>query len=688
MKPSVMRGKLGQPLAPAIFGPTQGELAIGNASERGAGEHLGYQPGLDGLRAVFVAWVLLFHSGVSWAVGGYLGVSGFFALSGFLICTLLLEERAAHGRVDLRRFAARRVRRLLPAAWVGIGVALVYGATLAPDPVLRAMPGDAIASLAYVVNWRFILAGASYEALFAEPSPLTHLWSLAIEGQYYVVFPLVLVGLHSLARGRALVMGLVIAGLALASTVWMAVLFDPTADTARVYYGTDTRAAELLVGAVFAVGWWSLRRRREGRDLPVAAVRALDAVAVAALVALTYAAATVEQPTDGLYQGGLALHALLVLPVLAASLVPGAVRRVLALEPLRLVGLVSYGIYLYHWPIFLALTPGRTGLEGWTLFAVRTAATLAAATLSYHLVERPFRDRRVITTNVLRITAPLAALAVVVGALTLPDPAPDRFVVAEGETTVDWSDLEELEEATPVVPDAPVVTVVGDSTSLRLDYGMHVVAASTGAVEMSPGWAGIGCSLVSEGLYRSEGAEYGVRDNCVDWPGQWRNLLASNDTDVAVVLMGVWDISDHLLPGDTVWRGPGDPVYDEVLARYIRDAMAVLAEEAEVVVWLTIPQIELGLGLPVRPPADPASDPARGERMNELVREQAATFPDGTVEVVDLRGWFDALPGGPLDPSIRPDGVHLSETSAPVVAEWVVDEVLEIWIDRANAAAD
>lgn len=685
MKPSVMRGKLGQPLAPAIFGPTQGELAIGNASERGAGEHLGYQPGLDGLRAVFVAWVLLFHSGVSWAVGGYLGVSGFFALSGFLICTLLLEERAVHGRVDLRRFAARRVRRLLPAAWVGIGAALVYGATLAPDAVLRAMPGDAIASLAYVVNWRFILAGASYEALFAEPSPLTHLWSLAIEGQYYVLFPLLLVGLYAASRGRALVMGLVLGALAVASTLWMAYLFDPAEDTARVYYGTDTRAAELLIGAVFAVGWWSLRRSRQGRDLPTGAIRALDGVAVVALGALTVAAVTVEQPSDGLYQGGLALHALLVLPVLAATLVPGGVRRVLSLEPLRLVGLVSYGIYLYHWPIFLALTPARVGIDGWALFAVRSAATLAAATLSYHLVERPFRDRHVITTTVLRVTAPLAAVAVVVGALTLPEPTPNRFEVAEGETSVDWSDLEELEPAAPVVPDAPVVSVFGDSTSVRLDYGMRVVAAETGDIEVAEGWAGIGCSLVTEGLYRSEGAEYPVREHCADWQGQWRDLLAANDTEVAVVLTGVWDISDHLLPGDTAWRGPGDPVYDEVLARYIREAMAVLAEGADVVVWLTIPQIELGLGMPVRPPADPASDPLRGVRMNELVREQAATFPEGTVEVVDLRDWFDALPAGPLDLSMRPDGVHLTETSAPVVAEWVVGEVLEIWIERANA---
>src|SRR5690606_7183941 len=135
-----------------------------------------------------------------------------------------------------------------------------------------------------------------------------------------------------------------------------------------------------------------------------------------------------------------------------------------------------------------------------------------------------------------------------------------------------------------------------------------------------------------------------LRDNCVDWPGQWRDLLAANGTEAAVVLIGVWDISDHLLPGDTVWRGPGDPVYDAVLAARINEAIAALAAPADVVVWLTIPQIELGLGMPVRPPADPASDPARGERMNELAREQAATFPEGTVEVVDLRAWFEALP--------------------------------------------
>jgi peptidoglycan/LPS O-acetylase OafA/YrhL len=145
---------------------------------------LGYQPGLDGLRGVFVIAVLLFHGGFGWAIGGYLGVSGFFTLSGFLICSLLLDERFNNGRIDLVRFWKRRARRLLPAAWLALAGALVYGAVAAPPAVQRDIPGDVIAALAYVANWRFIVNETSYEALFSEPSPVTHLWSLAIEEQY------------------------------------------------------------------------------------------------------------------------------------------------------------------------------------------------------------------------------------------------------------------------------------------------------------------------------------------------------------------------------------------------------------------------------------------------------------------------------------------------------------------------
>ena len=183
-----------------------------------AGERLiPYRPGLDGLRGLSVAAVLAFHGGFSWAVGGYLGVSVFFTLSGFLITSLLLAEHDRKGHVALRHFWGRRFRRLLPAsllALVGIGV---FGLTVATAEQAERLGGDIAAAVAYVANWRFIFGGTSYGDLFAEPTPVLHFWSLAIEEQFYLVYPLFMVGLLGLAKGRRLVVGGVLGALLVAS---------------------------------------------------------------------------------------------------------------------------------------------------------------------------------------------------------------------------------------------------------------------------------------------------------------------------------------------------------------------------------------------------------------------------------------------------------------------------------------
>jgi peptidoglycan/LPS O-acetylase OafA/YrhL len=646
---------------------------------------LGYQPGLDGLRGVFVVAVLLFHGGFAWASGGFMGVSAFFTLSGFLICSLLVDERADTGRIDLGRFWVRRARRLLPAAWLALGGVLLYGATLASPSVQRDLQGDVLAALAYVANWRFIASGSSYEALFAEPSPVTHLWSLAIEEQYYLVFPLLLVGVMAVGRGRRVVLGATLAVLAVASTVWMAVLFDPGVDTARVYYGTDTRVAEMLIGAVAALFWRRWRLDVPARPSRRASQTTLQVAGMAALVAIVASWSQLGVSSAVLYRGGFALHALLVVVVLFAAVQPGPVRALTAFEPLRRLGLISYGVYLFHWPIFLWLNPVRTGLDGWALFSLRVGVTLAVSITSYLLVERPIRRGVVLRGKVGLAVAPVAAVVLVAGALLAPSPAPSILQAGQFGDEIDPfagldHDIEaRIDEAAESEGSIPTISVFGDSTAIGAFYGLLDVDSTTGRLVVVPGHMRLGCGLVRAASLRSHGELYPLSDECASWPQNWSAALESSQPNIAVVLFGPWDASDHLLPGETEWIAVGHPRYDEFARAEIREALELLTGEVDLVVWLTSPPIDQGRNAVPRGPIDPASDPARIIRWNELVAEAVAEYPEDVATMVDLRGWFEALPDGPFDPVLRPDGVHIADDEAPVVGRWLAEEILALW---------
>ena len=371
---------------------------------------IAYQPPLDGLRGVAVIAVLLFHSGH--LQGGFLGVDLFFTLSGFLITSLLLAEHDATGGVSLTGFWSRRARRLLPALYLVLAATVAYAALFARPDSLSRIRGDALAALAYVANWHSIASGSNYWDRFAAPSPLEHLWSLAVEEQFYIVWPLVVLAVMAW-RGRRTLLALTVA-LTLGSATLMAVLATGGGSPSRVYFGTDTRAASILVGAVVA-----LVVVRPGRDAPRLgrpAALALTGLAVVAGVALALAWATVDGATsERLYQGGFLLHALgVAVLIVAVTLLPtGPLARGLGVEPLRLVGLISYGLYLWHWPLYLVLTTSRTGLSEWRLTALRLAVTVVLAVASYLLVERPIRG------GALRGPVLWAAVPVTVGALVV-----------------------------------------------------------------------------------------------------------------------------------------------------------------------------------------------------------------------------------------------------------------------------
>src|SRR5262245_7335897 len=349
---------------------------------------LPYLAGLDGLRAVAVGAVVLYHAGVAWLPGGFLGVEVFFVISGYLITALLLAEWQQRHRLALGQFWLRRARRLLPALLLLLLATLTLF-VLAHGPEVARLRGDALAALAYGTNWYFILRRQSYFEAIGRPSPLQHLWSLAIGEQFYLLWPLLLLLLLRRCSPRRLALPLLAA--AAASALLMAALYRPGADPSRVYYGTDTRATGLLLGCALALAWapWrapSPAARRWGARL--------DRAGLAALALLLLLFLRLDQRQPFLYRGGLALVALATAAAIAASVAPGArlLPRLLGWAPLVWLGARSYSLYLSHWPVFVVTRPQLDlPLDVPPLLALRLALTVLLADLSYRLVETPIR---------------------------------------------------------------------------------------------------------------------------------------------------------------------------------------------------------------------------------------------------------------------------------------------------------
>lgn len=352
-----------------------------------AAPRLSHRPGLDGLRAIAVLAVLGYHLGIGGFTGGFLGVEVFFTLSGYLVTALLLVEVRRAGRIDLRRFAGARARRLVPALLVCLAGTAAAG-TVAHPAGFAGLRAQLLASLLYLQNWHLIIAEVPYSAAFDNPAPLLHLWSLAIEAQLYLLWPVVLAGcLAALGRRRTVV---VIATLVALSALAAAALFDPDAP-GRVYYGTDTRASGFLIGAVLAVVQAGAERRTTAIT-----TQTRSRLGVAALVGLLAMFVLVSEFDERLYrQGGLAVVGLLTAFVIAAAVEPlSSPGRLLGTAPLVWLGRRSYGIYLYHWPIVALSEPlARTG-AGLLVTLAQIAATLLVAAASYRWVELPIRRAR------------------------------------------------------------------------------------------------------------------------------------------------------------------------------------------------------------------------------------------------------------------------------------------------------
>ena len=474
--------------------------------------------GLDGLRAVAVLAVVLYHLNVGWASGGLLGVGVFFVLSGYLITDLLLAEREREGAIALGRFWLRRARRLLPALWVMLVVVTLWIALLEPSQ-LAGVRGALLAALLYFSNWWYAFQHVSYFASFGPPSPLGHLWSLAVEEQFYLVWPLLLVLALRFVHRRWLLIGLVVLG-AIASAWAMAAIFQPGSDPTRVYEGTDTRAFQLLIGASLA---FVCPSRRLSGSISALRRRGLDALGAVGIAVIVVMVIDTNEYETFLYRGGMVILSLATLAVVAVLAHPSTLLgRILGAPPLRWIGVRSYGIYLWHYPI-IVLTSPVVGTAGPVLTLAQAGATVAAAALSWRFIEEPIRThgfrgvfagltapRWSVRGVPMGLWAGVGAVGLLLGASGLglsgavsaaPTASvmslPASLVVAPGPTTApapailglphEWCGPSPTTPVAATIPSPPAsppapsslaVTVVGDSIMIDVAPDLHALLPS------------------------------------------------------------------------------------------------------------------------------------------------------------------------------------------------------------------
>lgn len=617
--------------------------------------------------------MLFYHAGQTWAVGGYLGVDTFFVLSGFLITTLLVTEWTNRGRIDLKGFWVRRAKRLLPALFLVMVGIVVYAGVFAAPGELNSIRSDAFAALGYVANWRFVLSGQSYFDQFSQPSPLRHMWSLAIEEQFYLVWPLIVCFLLWWRRSLRVLLVACVAMIAASATL-MAVLYVPGRDPSRVYYGTDTRAQSLLIGAVVGIVLF--------QHGPIRSMYARTAVRVGAAVGAVYTLWLfwrMSERTDALYQGGFLLAALAVSAVIVSVVQPdpGRLGRALSVAPLRWVGRISYGLYLWHWPVYLTLTETRTGIDGVALLFLRIATSFALASASYYALEKPIRKGTFRLPHP-RVVALVSAIALVVAIFATTSGGNES--VAANTTRALRAAAPPPQAKPPSQSDATVVgptkvMIVGDSVAGTLGLGFETVGPDHNFSVWNRGQ--LGCGLFYGGSVFEGGALVPVDPAC-DWRASWPEQLDTFKPDIVVMLVGAWDILDREVGDHTVRFGTVE--YDNSFLQQLDDATTLLGSRGAKVVVLTTPFFSRPELVGQTGREWPEYNPARVDRLNSLYRDFAIAHPD-RYTIIDLNRFVS--PGGKYAAEIngvlvRDDGVHFSNAGAVMVDNWLVPQLEDV----------
>jgi len=350
-----------------------------------------YIPGLDGIRALAVLAVIAYHFNFRWASGGFLGVDIFFVLSGYLITSTILPVQGEQVTINLRKFWIGRFRRLVPAAYVMIMTSVVW-VMLFHKELLNTIRGDALSSIFYSSNWWFIYHKLSYFDSFGSPSPLKNLWSLAIEEQFYLLWPIVLIVGLSIFKKQSKFSNMIFIG-AICSAILMAILYQPGSDPSRIYYGTDTRSFELLIGCWLAFVW--PMKRLSTKKLSTKHVYELNSIGVISFLIFIGSILFVDEYQAFLYRGGMFLFCINAALFIACVCHPASfLGKVLSWKPLCWIGSRSYGIYLWHYPIIVLGTPVyEIGNPAYWRVALQLVMIVMLAELSYRFIEMPIRKQ-------------------------------------------------------------------------------------------------------------------------------------------------------------------------------------------------------------------------------------------------------------------------------------------------------
>ena len=662
---------------------------------------MGYQPALDGLRALSVIAVILYHAGIHWIPGGFIGVEVFFVVSGFLITSLMLDEQHVSGKVSLKQFWVRRARRLLPALFTMLIASLVAVTYFAKDsaPDFRQ---DVLPALGYFSNWwQIYFVDTPYFAANSVPM-LRHLWSLAVEEQWYVLWPIAFVfvlGNKRIPRWiSAVVIGLLAAGVMVGTA--LAFVADDETRINFLYLSTITRSSGLLLGAALACIWHPWKKA----VVRFAKVRSglSDVLALGALAMLGYISAVIHVSDEQLYSGGLAASTIASAVIIAVVVRSGnsLVKKVLSFPLLVEIGRRSYGLYLWHWPIFV--------VTGARLSSIRLAYALTATVIInefvYQFIETParkgaignwLRQRRQLSAMRRRLpvalTVAVAALVGVTSAELSGIQARD-VSVDTGNTDVVFVVPTTLPTTATTTVNTPVtsttlaklprrVVIVGDSQAHSLAVNKpsgieNTFVITNGSVD--------GCGVYDRGVGIGGTSGKFRRNfaNCKGFETKWAKSAAQANADVALVVVGAWEVMDlqinsFLFKVNTV---PADTIFKTQLQRGI-DALRKQRVAVALLEVACMRPVE-SKGGPV-PPLPQRGDDTRTGHLNALMREVAEPENDGVYFVNGPKEWC-SVPKVANSLSYRWDGVHVYKPGAKLILESIAPALLQIPVTRTK----
>ena len=653
---------------------------------------MGYEPSLDGIRAFSVIAVMLYHANIAWLPGGFLGVEVFFVVSGFLITSLLIEERESAQRIDLKQFWIRRARRLLPALFVMLCATAICVAFYATDsaPDFRR---DMLPSLGYFSNWWQIYAvDTPYFAASSLPV-LRHLWSLAVEEQWYLIWPLLFTFLFGAKWMRTKVSGALLVVCSAAIMIMTALRFvqDDETRTNFLYLSTVTRSSGLLLGAAVAMLWRPWRKT----SLPSWWRSSVaDAFAVASIAVIGVLMATVHVADARLYQGGLAVTTVASAVIVAVVMRPHGlfVKKFLSQELFVEIGRRSYGLYLWHWPIFVVAHARDSGNR----LAVALALTIIINEFVYQFVEIPTRhgalgkwwhNRQQLSAMHRRLPVLIAAAVVASLGITgvkvvgieardlLIDTSTANVIFSVPTTVASASSLPAASTTSTTIAKLPrTMLIVGDSQAHSLAVNKpsgieKTFVITDGSID--------GCGVYDRGVGVG-GTNGNFRRNfanCVGFEKSWAKSATKAKADVALVVIGAWEVLDLKINGftfafDTL---PADTMFRTQMKRGIDALRATGATVALLEVACMRPVDSKGGPVPALPQR---GDDARTRHLNELMREIAAPEDDGVFFVNGPTEWCSD-PKISTSLSYRWDGVHAYKPGAKLIFETIASSVLK-----------